>query len=276
MKRTRSVYAWSLWLATAGGCGDIFRSAQAPLFTAPLVIGERAVDPAIIDTGGGYELMLREDFGLNVVDVAEVVAFGGRERVRVTEGFDYTVGNWSATADAALVGISVCDCNGLGFFFFRKTGAVLALDFPNLRASFLPSIPPGGVRLSFERPPPHLPGFNSSFIEVEVESGGELRSVLALLDTGTNASVMRRGIVGGTPSVLTPNRLDILVTQPRLGTVAVQVSLFDVDGLPDLILGTDVMQAWADRWYFAFFPTSGTVIAFPPDRASPPVDATAQ
>ena len=53
--------------------------------------------------------------------------------------------------------------------------------------------------MSFERPPPHLPGFDSSFIEVEVESGGELRSVLALFDTGTNASVMRRRVVAARP-----------------------------------------------------------------------------
>ncbi|GAF75544.1 unnamed protein product, partial [marine sediment metagenome] len=162
------------------------------------------------------------------------------------------------TAESALVGLSVCNCNGLGFFFFRKTGAVLALDFPNGEASFLISVPRGDIVLAFEPPPPHLSDFDSAFIEVEVRSGGDSQTVLALLDTGTNASVMQRGLVG-TPAALTPNRLDITVAQEHLGTVAVQVGLFDVAGLPDLILGTDVMRVWADRWYFYFAPQRGTV-----------------
>lgn len=247
-----------LLTAMAGGCGDIFAPNPAPLFSAPLTIDGDPVGSAIIDTGGGYELLLRDSFGLTVVDTAEVVAFGGKEVVGLTEGFEYTAGGWPAVASSALVGLSVCDCNGLGFFFFRKTGAVLVLDFPNLQASFLPFMPHEGTLLSFEPPPPELPDFDSSFIDVEVQAGTELRTVRALLDTGTNASVMRQGLVGS-PSALTPNRLDVVVTHDDLGSVAVQVRLFETGGLPDLILGTDVMRAWADRWYFSFVPDRGRI-----------------
>ncbi len=251
-----------LWPGLAGGCGDIFARSQAPLFVVALSIDGEAVGPAVIDTGGGYEVMLREDFGLEVVDTAEVLAFGGTESVRVTEGFRYNVGEWETVADAAIVGLSVCDCNGLGFLFFRKTGAVLGLDFSNLRTEFLATAPGGGVSILFEPPPSFLPGFDAAFVNVEVASGGDSRMVLGLLDTGTNATVMRRGLVG-TPSLLTPNRLDVTVTQDKLGTVAAQVGLFDTEGLPDIILGTDVMRVWADRWYFAFTPEGGTVTVFP-------------
>jgi hypothetical protein len=190
------------------------------------------------------------------------LAFGGNESVRVTEGFRYNVGEWETVADAAIVGLSVCDCNGLGFFFFRKTGAVLGLDFSDLTTEFLAAAPGGGVSIPFEPPPSFLPGFDAAFVNVEVASGGDSRMVLGLLDTGTNATAMRRGLVG-TPSLLTPNRLDVAVTQDKLGTVAAQVGLFDTEGLPDIILGTDVMRVWADRWYFAFTPEGGTVTVFP-------------
>lgn len=251
-----------LWTALAAGCGDIPATRPAPLFNVPLSIEGEPVGSAIIDTGGGYELLLRDSFGLQVVDTVEVLAFGGKEAVGVTEGFQYTAGGWDSTTDAALVGLSVCDCNGLGFHFFRKTGAVLGLDFANPRAMFLPVAPAGGVTIPFQPPPSSLTGFDSAFVQIEIASQGDSRTVLGLLDTGTNASVMRRGLVG-TPSSLTPDRLDVTVTVESLGTVAVQVGLFETAGLPDVILGTDVMRTWSDRWYFFFAKERGTVTAFP-------------
>jgi len=249
-------------LALAGGCGDVPAPRPAPRFSVPLEIEGERVDPAIIDTGGGYELMLRESFGLKVIGTAEVLAFGGTEEVGTTEGFEYSAGGWVTRAESALVGLSVCDCNGLGFYFFQKTGAVLALDFKTVTASFALWPPSEGVFLPFQPPPSHLAGFDSAFIEVDVESGGDSRTVLALLDTGTNASVLRRGIVG-TASPLTPDRLQVTITEPQLGGVAAQVGLFDVAGLPDMILGTDVMRVWADRWYISFAPGGGTITVLP-------------
>ncbi len=254
-----------LALTLIGGCGDILTSDTAPLFATPLTVNGEPVGPAIIDTGGAYEVLLRDRFGLSVVGKAEVLAFGGFEVVDVTEGFSYSAGGWEATVPGALVGLSACDCNGLGFIFFRKTGAVLELDFREPRSAFLNMVPSGGVTIPFASPPPSLPAFDSAFIEVEVAFGGESRKVPGLLDTGTNASVMRRGLVGN-PSGTQPGRLDVTVTNRYLGTVAVQVGLFDTGGLPDIILGTDVMGVWADRWYFHFTPVGGEVTFFPRDE----------
>jgi hypothetical protein len=229
-----------------------------------LSIDGNAVEPAIIDTGGGYELMLRDAYDLRLVDVTEVVAFGGREVVGVTEGFPYSVGGWSTQADAAIVGLSVCDCNGIGFHFFRKTGAVLSVDYGSATAAFLASAPTGGVEIAFSDPPESLPTFDGAFVEVDVESGGEYRDVLALLDTGANTSVMRRGLVGES-SVLQGGRVSVLITHARLGTVSASLNLFDTEGLPDLIIGTDIMRAWSDRWYFSFEPRGGSVTVVPRD-----------
>lgn len=244
------------------GCGDVFAPRPAPLFSAPLIIDGEPVGEAIVDTGGGYELMLRDAYGLELVATTEVLAFGGMEVVGVTEGFSYSVGGWEASADAALVGLSVCDCNGLGFLFFRKTGAILEMDFPQGRADIVASTPEGGVAIHFELPPPQLQGFDSAFVEVEVSSGGETVTLLGLFDSGTNASVIRRGLVGET-SALSPNRMDITITEAHLGTVAANVALYDTPGLPDIILGTDVMRAWSDRWYFEYAPKGGVITVFP-------------
>ena len=261
-RRAHIIGVLCLWPALAAGCGEIPVARPAPLFNVPLSIEGEPVGSAIIDTGGGYELLLRDSFGLQVVDTVEVLAFGGQEVVGITEGFQYTAGGWDSTADAALVGLSVCDCNGLGFHFFRKTGAVLGLDFANPRAMFLPVAPAGGVTIPFQPPPWFLTDFDSAFVQVEIAAGGESRRVLGLLDTGTNASVMRRGLVETSPSLIA-DRLDVTITAELLGTVAVQVGLFETAGLPDVILGTDVMRTWSDRWYFFFAKQRGTVTAFP-------------
>jgi len=260
----------ALWLtaASCGGCGSVLSQSSTPLFTAPLLVGGASVGTAVIDTGGDYEVILRERFGLSLVDTVEVLVFGGREMVAVTEPFRYSVGGIEAAADFALVGLSICDCNGVGFHFFRKTGTVLGLDFPAGRADFLTTLPDGGVTLAFDPPPPELPGFDSAFIEVDVTSGGYdiARRVLALLDTGTNATVMRRGLFAAAPSAMS-DRLDIRIGRAELGTVAAQVGLFDTPGLPDLIIGTDIMRAWSDRWFFSFAQRGGTVTVQP--RSSP-------
>lgn len=254
--------------ALTAGCGDALAGRPAPLFGAWVEVEGESVGAAVIDTGGGYELILRETFGLTVVGTANVLAFGGQESVSVTEGFDYVAEGWPATADGALVGVSVCDCNGLGFFFFRKTGAVLELDFTAFTARFLTALPEEGVAIPFASPPPQLPAFDTSFVEVEVSTGMDSRKVLALIDTGSTQSVMRRGLVAGTSPALLPDRLDVLVSEPHLGTVGLQIQLFDTPGLPDMILGTDVMPVWADRWYFAYETHGGTMRAA---RREPPL-----
>ena len=269
----------SLACGCGGTLGDVLTAwgapVPAPLFHVPLAIEGEEIGTAIIDTGGGYEVMLRENFGLEVIDAVEVLAFGGRQSVEVTEGFAYSVGGFHKVATTAIVGESICDCNGLGFFFFRETGVVLSLDFVNVHAMFLSGVPAGGVTIQFEPPPDHLEGFDTAFIEVEVVSGGELRKTLGLLDTGANATLIRRGLVGSAPT-LRPNRQDVTIANDYLGTVAVSAGLFDTDGLPDVIIGTDVMRVWANEWYFSYSPTGGRVAVFGPiDPAPGPVDPPA-
>jgi len=261
MKRCGVLLAGFGLMSVSVGCGDAVVGRAVPLFGTEITINDRPVGSAVIDTGGGYELILREPFGLELVGTAEVLAFGGLESVSVTEGFDYVAGGLAAKAEGALVGVSVCDCNGLGFFFFRKTGAVLELDFARSTARFLPALPTADVRLPFAAPPPQLPGFDTAFLNVTVEADDGARTVRALLDSGTTRSVLRRGIVTGVAPPGQPNRLDVRIAEPRLGTVAVRVELFDTPGLPDLIVGTDVLPAWADRWYFAYFDQGGEIRA---------------
>lgn len=249
-----------------GGCGASLVPPTPPLFTVPLVIEGDPIGPAIIDTGGAYEIMLRERFGLQLVDTIEVLAFGGRRSVQVTEGFAFSAGPIQGHADSAIIATGICDCNALGFRFFRKTGTVLSLDFASRTAAFVNESPSEGVKLAFEQPPSHLPTFDSAFVEVEVALDGAARVVLGLLDTGANATVLRRNLLA--PSDALTNRVRITVARTDLGTVAVNATLFDTPGLPDIIIGTDVMGAWANRWYFRFAPEGGTVTVMPLETTS--------
>ncbi len=229
----------------------------------PLTVDGTAVGEAIIDTGGGYEVILRESFGLKVIDTVQVLAFAGSETVAVTEPFAYMAGGVTSVADFALVGLSICPCNGVGYQFFRKTGTVLALDYRTMRSAFLyGDAPHDQVTIPFAPPPPELADFDSSFLEVDVESDGNVRRILALLDTGANATVMRRGVMEG-QALSTLDRFDAQITRAELGTVAVRITLFDTPGLPDLIVGTDVMAAWSDEWFFTFAPQGGSVSVVP-------------
>lgn len=235
----------------------------APLFTLPLEINGEHVGSAILDTGGGYELLLRQSYGLTIEGQVEVLAFGGVESVSVVSGFEYSIGGITRTANAALVGISTCDCNGIGYRFLRNADVVLAIDFRSLTADLLAQAPSGPVELTFEAPPPQLPNFDSSFITVEVRSGGQLRILTGLLDTGTNSTVMRRGLFPDANGTVLRDRLDVLIDRRELGTVAANVGTYTTEGLPDIILGTDVMRAWADRWYFTFEEQGGWITAIP-------------
>jgi hypothetical protein len=237
----------------------------APLFEVPLAIEGRDIGGAVIDTGGGYEVMLRENFGLEVIDTVDVLAFGGRQSVDLTEGFVYTAGGVYKVAETALVGKSICDCNGLGFHFFRETGVVLGLDFTEVDVTFLRAAPGGGVSIAFEPAPPDLSGFDTAFIPVDVavglsptSAGDRVSRVVALLDTGANATLIRRGLVDPTPA-LPINRQDVTIRHELLGTVAVTAALFDTEGLPDVIIGTDVMGTWGKVWYFTYERAGGRV-----------------
>lgn len=266
LKRQTAIRAWLLLLslglcAAGGGCGDLL-SPPAPEFpfSLPLHVDGRPVGKAIIDTGGGYEVLLKEPYGLTIIYETRVVAFAGSELVSVTEPFTYAVGGFETFAPGALVGVSTCDCNGLGYHFFRRTGMILALDFSTQTADFVLSPPDDGVLILFSEPPAHLPDFLSSFIKVEVAAGGSSRIVTALLDTGANVSVMRRGLVGAAPVLA--NVQTITVAHAQLGGVRATVGLFDTPGLPDLIIGTDVMGVWADQWFLDFSATGGYATLF--------------
>ena len=261
-----------LGVAALAGCGDVLPRRAAPLFAMPLSVDDEPVGGAIVDTGGGYEVMLKDTFGLDVIDTASVLAYSGHKQVDITEPFNYSAGGWHTTARAAIVGLALCDCNGLGFIFFRRTGAVLAVDFDALTVNFIGRVPAGGLDIPFATAPPHLAGFDTSFVEVDVAVGDETQRITALLDTGSTVTVMRRGLFDAI-SPLMPNRLAIAVRHESLGEIETSVSLFDTDGLPDLILGNDAMRAWGDRWYFAYDPIGGTVTVFAgktADGISPP------
>jgi hypothetical protein len=245
-------------LIAIGGCGSFVPQQYAPLFTTPLAVHGVPVGEAIVDTGGAYEVILREDFGLELIDTVEVLGFRGPEQVAVTEPFAYSAGGVFAKADFALIGLSACDCNGVGFRFFRKTGTVLGLDFATMTVEHSTDSAPDGVDIEFAAPPPELTDFDSAFMEVDVVYAGQRKRLLGLVDTGTNGTVLRRGTFE-TAGPAFANTLSIRITRDELGTVALPVTLFDTPGLPDIILGTDVMHAWSDRWYFTFAPEGGMI-----------------
>ncbi len=259
----RAVFLISSGLFTS--CVPIFPPSPAELFTAPLVINGTPVDDAILDTGGGYELILRESYGLPVTGSLDVLAFAGVATVEVTGGFDYEVAGVTERAESALLSGDVCDCNGVGFHFLRRTGRVLALDYTTMQADLTRVLPLDGTVLAFAEPPSVLANFDTAFIEVTISSGSSTKNVLALLDTGTNSSVLRRNVLPD-GSFLTPNHTEIIISEPSLGSVAVTARLFETVGLPDLILGTDVMQAWSSRWFFYFAPRGGLVVTYPNPR----------
>lgn len=254
-------------LSVSSGCGSVFPQ-PAPLFTVPLTVEGQEVAPAIVDTGGGFEILLKESFGLPLLGRAEVLAFGGSEVVEMTTKLTYSAGGYEASAPFALVGISSCECNGIGFHFFRKTGLVLGIDFETRQASFETRIPQIGTLIPFSPPVEPLSEFDSSFIDVEIGPGfdppgrGEGLRVLALVDTGSNITAMRRGLIP-TLDDAGAERIFINIDHPLLGTLVIEVLVFDTPGLPDVILGTNAMQAWGDQWYFIFGPQSGAISVTP-------------
>jgi len=260
-------------LTSACGQAPLAVNTGAPLFVIPVSVNNMPVGSAIIDTGGGYDLMLADRHGLEIVDTVEILVFHGIATAGITEPFDYAAGGFAATADTALVGVDLCDCNGLGFFFLRKSGAVLGLDFDTGRATLNASPPQEGVYIPFAMPPPEMADFDTSFLEVEISDGDDQTvSVIALLDTGSNVTLLRRGLMDA-PRTFNPDLVDVLITRGELGTVSARVTLFDTPGLPDLLIGTDVMRAWSNRWHFVYRETGGLINALP--RALPPDDADA-
>ena len=260
----------ALWRITLGallaviatGCGGLSLDTPAPLFFVPLSIEDEPVGLALVDTGGSYELMLADNFGLPIVDEVDVLLYTGEARAGVTGEFNFTAGGLKVISDGALVGLNICDCHGVGYPFLRKTGAVFGLDFANDQAAFLFDEPSGGTEIPFAEPPAHMSSFDSAFLDVEITANGASMVLRALLDTGANTTVMRRGLIG-TPLALEPDRTDVRIGHDQLGIVAARVGLYDNEALPAMIIGTDVMRAWSSEWYFRFDGTGGAVITFP-------------
>jgi len=239
------------------GCGVSNIESPGPLFEVPLLVEGVDVGGAIIDTGGGFEVLLAESAGLEIVDTIDVLLFGGLATVEVTQEFSYRAGGIDATATAAIVNPSICSCNGLGFLFLRKTGLVLSLDFDARSVVFLTEPAEADVFLPFRQGPASLSDFDTSFIDVDVAVVGEGRTVRALVDSGAPVTFMRRGLVGVPPIV---QRQQVRITHQDLGAIDVEVGLFDTSGLPDLILGTDAMNAWGSRWQFEYSASGGRVM----------------
>ena len=221
-------------LILLGGCADVLPPRPAPLFTVPLAIDGQSVGNAIIDTGGDYEILLREDFGLDLTDTVTVRVFGGQESVAVTEAFTYTLSGLHAETEGAIVGVSSCDCNGVGVDFFRQSGIVLGLSFSEPAATFLFAVPEEGVAVDFATPPPRLAEFDTSFITVEVAAAGESRRTLGLLDTGASVTVVRRELLQSSqlPWQRHPR---VTIAHAALGTVSASPGIRRATGRP----GTD-------------------------------------
>lgn len=263
---TYSCAAFATCLAlVVTGCGNTptLPARPAPLFSIPVSVNDEPVGRAVIDTGGGYDLMLADGLGLEIVETVEILVFHGIVTAGVTESFRYAAGGFETTADRALVGVDLCDCNGLGFFFLRKTGAVLGIDFARGEATLTTSPPTDGVYMPFAAPPPQMSNFDTSFMEVELSDGdGATVTVTALVDTGSNTTLMRRGIVGPA-EVSDGSRVEVFISRPELGTVAARIGVFDTPGLPDLLIGTDVMRAWSNEWHFLYRSEGGFIRAVP-------------
>jgi len=269
----RFAMAVGLAAAVVGCDGVLVPPTPDNLFTATVVANGTPVESAIVDTGGGFDLILsdRIDLGVNVVDTIDILAFSGVTRADLTEPFVYSVEGFETVANQALVGLDICDCNALGFFFLRKTGAVLGVSFLDGRASFLEAAPRGRAVIPFATPPATLPAFDTSFMTVEVApEGGSRVELTALVDTGSNVTSLRRGLVGETGS-LTANRTNVFITRGELGTVRARVLLFDSNAVPDLVIGTDVMRAWSDEWHFEYDARGGRIYASPRGQPDSPV-----
>jgi len=265
LTKTCAVFAAVWVLPGVAGCGNTLTlpAPAAPLFTIPVSVNDQPVGPAIVDTGGGYDLMLADRLGLTVVETVEILVFHGITTAGVTEPFRYAAGGFETTADTALVNVDLCDCNAVGFFFLRKTGAVLGLDFTSGEATLTARSPTGGSYVPFAAPPPQMSDFDTSFMEVELSDGdGHTVTVTALVDTGSNTTLMRRGIVGPAAGA-NGDRVDVFVSRPELGTVAARIGSYETPGLPDLIIGTDVMRVWSHSWHFLYSPYGGFIRTVP-------------
>lgn len=243
-------------ILTLAGCGQTLGTEPGPLFLVPLSVSNSPAEAAVVDTGGAYELMLRHGHDLPVIGEVQVLIFGGREWVEFTGSFPYEAGGERQVADYAIVGLPVCDCNGVGVQFFRKSGVTLHLDYRTTTAAFVEDTPADGIVLPFQDSPPQLPTFDTAFVDVTVTRNGETVSLLGILDTGTNSTLLRRSVFGESPI---GGYLPVRVAHDSLGTVALNARLFDTEDLPDIIIGTDVMGSWADQWYFTFDERGGHV-----------------
>lgn len=258
-------------LLLAGGCGTVVAPPRPALFYVPLSVEDRSVDPAFLDTGGEFEVLLKEPYGLPIQGEISVLAYTGRERVLVTGPFSYSVGDTRFQSDGAIIGLSVCDCNGVGLGFLRKAGALLSLDFTSRTVNLVTDRPIEASYIPSSRPIGPLSGFGGLFLEVEVSSETAATRLHALLDTGATRTVIRRDVAAVLRPVTSEN-VSLRIGNPYLGTAEVVAGLFYTPGLPDLIIGIDLMGAWSDRWYMDFGgdePSAWVVHAFS-DPASPP------
>ncbi len=244
------------------GCGVELRDPSEFRFLAPLIIEKEEVASAIIDTGGGYEILLRHTYDLPVLDEVDVITFRGQERVEVVGPFNYATGAIGAVANGAIVGISTCDCNGLGFEFFRKTGLVLALDFDTRQAAFLDDAPSVGVSIPFTNTPEALVGFDAAFLRVVVDINGRAIPATALVDTGATRTIIQSAFVENFVNQQS-SAIEVTISQSQLGGVKLTANLFDNEALPDIIIGLDVMSVWGGQWYFDFNGEGGRFTVLP-------------
>ena len=262
MQRSWSRWVLSLGLATgltgAAGCGQGVLAGADDYLWLPLIVGGEDVGTALIDTGGDYELLLRETYGLKLVGTAEISVFTGTEVVGVTEAVAYQAGGVAGVADFALVGSSICDCNAVGHEFFRQTGTVLAVDFARDRVDLLTAAESGEATIAFASPPQELAGFDGALLPIRVRVGSVTHLLIGVLDTGALQTVVQRSALA-TPVSALASYARGTVEHDQLGAVELSLGLYDSPGLPDVIIGVDLMRRWADEWYFVFDEAGGQV-----------------
>ncbi|HEY3243326.1 MAG TPA: hypothetical protein VGM03_08245 [Phycisphaerae bacterium] len=250
---------WILLLVLAG-CNQTV-APRGPQFNLPLTIEGRSAGNALVDTGAEGELILADSYGLPVVGSVPIILFSGAMEAGLTAPFTYTVAGVQLRTSGAIVRDSNCACDALGTGFFRRAGTCVRLDYRDGSAALVDRIPDGGIEVPLAPSLNNSGPFTSAHIPVQIN---ELTFADAILDTGANVTAVRA-------LLMPPGSADtyLRLSHYVLGALSVpqaRVLTYETEGLPDVIIGTDLMRAWGSVWYFSFSESGGRAATF---RTSP-------
>jgi hypothetical protein len=254
-------------LVLLAGCNQTV-SPRGQQFTLPLAIEGRTDGHALVDTGAEGELILAQAYGLDVIGSVPVILFSGATQAPVTEPFAYTLAGVTMSSPGAIIRESNCACDAVGTAFFRRSGLCVRLDYRRGTAVLVDEIPRGGIEVPLTPSVGGAGAFDSARVTIRIN---ETSFADAILDTGANVTAMRRSLV---PTNAADGRY-LLLSHHLLGSISVpqeRVLMYDTPGLPDLIIGTDVMPAWGNVWYFTFGVSGGRAAAFRDSADPEPAD----